>query len=684
MKAKFDSAQIKSFLLNHVEKIVFAGFILAFVMICISAFKLKPYEKKPDELKALADRISQEVEAKVPPDKIGDLPLVPDFSNLGAVGPALVNAQFFKVEPLSLPYELRQERRKEPKFFALEEPLVFPGYGGIAINEQGGVVRLAGANDPGMDIAAMPGMGSGPMPSGMDSNYEQQMQQQMQMQQMQSGGGMMPSGGMSGMQDMMGMGGGYGMPAGRRGRAARKPKTPKKEVAKPTPPPKPQITEKIVISQTPTNSHVEGRYWICLMGVIPYWRQFIEYQNTFRDARYYQPMRDYPQYFFPRIERAEVVAGQQGDWEEVDVEKAVEDLEKWGAEYPDTALDKRFFDPNLTWPLPPLVFANHDKEKIVHPKTKVIEEKPSTIDTGDEKKKRRVRGLADLATRRQGGNQPGGMMPGNSGMPDYGAMSGDQYGAMGPGGMMGGQTKTPRPLAEHRLFRFFDFTVEPGKTYTYRIKLVLRNPNYGVPPRFLDNYEFAKGDSREADWSKPSPAVSVIAGNRLLAGGVTVSPGKGEPTGQVLAKMFDADKAAEVRKVFEVSRGAVLNKREAEIGLPDPAAPTKKVAATVDIETNAVVLDMFGGEKLPNNVRSKIPGHILVLDNDGEMRALLQASDAGVFETEEAEAKNQAPPTEEELAKQSGGTPGAPAAGVGAFNNFDSLPDTNRRKPRGR
>lgn len=681
MKAKFDSAQLKSFLLNHVEKIVFAGFILAFVMICTSAFKLKPYEKKPDELKSLAERISQEVEAKAPPDQFTDLPSVPNFSNLGAVGPALVDARFFSVEPLSLPYELRQERRKEPKFFALEEPLAFPGYGGIAINESGGVVNLAGASGDGMDMPGMYSSGvSGPTgPNSMGMDYAEQ--------QRRMGGGVMPpdsmmsgmgqSGMMPGMQGM-GVQGPMGPTGPRRGRAARKPKTPKKEVAKPTPPPKPQITEKIVISQTPPNSHVEGRYWICLVGVIPYWQQFTEYQNTFRDARYYQPTRDFPRYVFPRIERAEVNGGEQGDWEEVNVEEAVDYLRKWGAEYPDTALDKRFFDPDLTWPLPPLVFANHDKEKIVHPKTK-IEEKPRTIEA-DESKKPRARSLTDLG--RQQANPRGG----NAGRMSGSGQMGGQYSGYGPrgasgmggmGGMMGPQNKLAGPLTEHRLFRFFDFTVKPGKTYTYRIKLVLRNPNYRVPPRFLDNYDYAKGDSREADWSKPSPPTSVIAGNRLLAGGVTISPGKGEPTGQVLAKLFDAKEAAEVRKVFEVGRGAVLNKHEAEIGLPDPASPSKKVAAKVDIETNAVVLDMFGGDKLANAKSSKVPGHILVLDNDGEMRALLQASDANVFETEKTEADNQAPPKEDELAK-----PGGPAGGPGGsgFDNFENLESKPRRR----
>ena len=46
--------------------------------------------------------------------------------------------------------------------------------------------------------------------------------------------------------------------------------------------------------------------------------------------------------------------------------------------------------------------------------------------------------------------------------------------------------------AEYKLLRFFDFSVEPGKSYIYRVSLVLKNPNFGVDAGKLEKAEFAK------------------------------------------------------------------------------------------------------------------------------------------------------------------------------------------------
>lgn len=683
MKAKLDSAQVKLFLLNHVEKIVFGGFVVAFLLICWSAFKLKPYDKTPDQLKKIADDVSQQVEAKTPPEKFEDLPSVPNFTNLGAVGPAQVDPRFYVVSAMNLPYEEKQEVRKEPKFFALLDLKSYCGYGGIAIGESGQLARSAnfgsgGDMMPGMDPmgggympppdAMMPGAMGGYQPPGYDPMASGAM-----------AGGAMAGGAMGGYQppgqDPM-MGGampGYGPQRRKTAKerrmerdAARKAEAAAKAAARRARP-RPVSTEKIVLTQAPAGSHVEGRYWVCLVGAIPYWKQLNEYQSTFRDARGFDMQRDYPRYVLPRIERAEVNGKKLGDWEELDVEEAVEDFEKWAAEYPEV-VDKQFILPSLTEPLPPLIFANHDKEKVTHPLTKVVEQKPVVVEEESEAekaRKRRIRGF--------GGGGNAGRANTQSPM-SYGG-GGYAYGGMqGPGG-------ANAPLVEHRLFRFFDFKAEPGKTYRYRVKLVLKNPNGGVPPRFLESHDLAKGESREAEWSEPSPAVTVIAGNRLLAG--TVSPGRGEPTGHVLAKLFDADLAAEIRRLFDISRGSVLNELEAKVGLSEAENSPPK-AAMLDFETDAVVLDMFGGDKIPGArnkdpraEQPKIPGHFLVLDNDGDLRTLVQSTDAGMFETEAEEAERQRAPPEGPDNQRPGAAPGAPGGG---FLDFNNIPETPKRR----
>jgi hypothetical protein len=152
----------------------------------------------------------------------------------------------------------------------------------------------------------------------------------------------------------------------------------------------------------------------------------------------------------------------------------------------------------------------------------------------------------------------------------------------------------------------------------------------------------------------------------------------------VLAKLFDAEQATEVRKVFDVHRGSVLDQRGLDIGVPDPdSVRGGSRLATVDFETGAVVLDLFGGEKLPGakskgtEAPPKVPGHYLVLDNDGAFKTLTQSSDAAMYETEAEEAKNQAPPKEGDRKPGGPTTDGLPK---GLFDLNDEAPKKGRKR----
>lgn len=59
------------------------------------------------------------------------------------------------------------------------------------------------------------------------------------------------------------------------------------------------------------------------------------------------------------------------------------------------------------------------------------------------------------------------------------------------------------------LFRYLDFDVEPGCTYRYRVRLVLRNPNYGRPLAEADGAHVVAGPTRMTPWCEPSAPVAV-------------------------------------------------------------------------------------------------------------------------------------------------------------------------------
>lgn len=68
-----------------------------------------------------------------------------------------------------------------------------------------------------------------------------------------------------------------------------------------------------------------------------------------------------------------------------------------------------------------------------------------------------------------------------------------------------------RAVAERRqlLFRYLDFDVAPGETYRYRVRLELRNPNYGRSLAAAIRPEVIRGATRWTPWSEATPVVQV-------------------------------------------------------------------------------------------------------------------------------------------------------------------------------
>jgi hypothetical protein len=63
--------------------------------------------------------------------------------------------------------------------------------------------------------------------------------------------------------------------------------------------------------------------------------------------------------------------------------------------------------------------------------------------------------------------------------------------------------------AEYRLFRFVDTSVKPGQQYRYRVKFLLRNPNFGLDRQHLADPASAKGEFLVSKESNATPAVAI-------------------------------------------------------------------------------------------------------------------------------------------------------------------------------
>ncbi|MCS7305269.1 MAG: hypothetical protein NZ602_09215 [Thermoguttaceae bacterium] len=163
------------------------------------------------------------------------------------------------------------------------------------------------------------------------------------------------------------------------------------------------------------------------------------------------------------------------------------------------------------------------------------------------------------------GTIPGAWQPGMEG-----------YGPMGPmpGTAPGSFYGTIR-LPDHKLFRFIDRTVEPGKRYRYRVRLLLANPNYNQPARLLERPELGKDPWIITPWSEPSNVVEVPRDDRLLLLAVKPSASyQAETSAKVaLLKWLHTEGEMAVKEEERVFRGQILN-------LPNQKWPEEDIRKT--------------------------------------------------------------------------------------------------------
>ncbi len=238
----------------------------------------------------------------------------------------------------------------------------------------------------------------------------------------------------------------------------------------------------------------------------------------------------------------------------------------------------------------------------------------------------------------------------------------------GPGAAINGQMPPPRfggprgPAAEQlgpqsvRLFRFFDFSVEPGKRYRYRVTLVLKNPAENLPQQQMQLIpEELTKSYLKSEWSEPSTVISVPRDSRLLVGPVKSSRSLNiEPSSTLMLVHFDGETGVESSlELPEVLRGQLVNYiKETEItksevqhderptdrtrtlGAPPSredkkerrrTPPTKEVHTT-QFDVEDLVLDMRGGDRLSS--RLSRPGSMLLLGADGNLIVRDELDDA--------------------------------------------------------
>jgi hypothetical protein len=217
----------------------------------------------------------------------------------------------------------------------------------------------------------------------------------------------------------------------------------------------------------------------------------------------------------------------------------------------------------------------------------------------------------------------------------------------GGGGQAAGQHSTLPKGVDYYLLRFIDFSVEPGKKYKYRVKLVIQDPNYNMPQGVLDpavldrqarEFQAVKAKNPKAEklfyrivdkWSDPSPAVGIpMSGNVRLAE-AKIPPAEkvnDEPTVKLLVEAFDADDTGTLIQGStekEFRRGYVANMIGDARYQPDPTMVDTQ--ANFKFFTGMTLLDVDGGAKLGKDMT--YPARILVMGPAGELYIRNDADD---------------------------------------------------------
>ncbi|MDX1945258.1 MAG: hypothetical protein SFU86_07615, partial [Pirellulaceae bacterium] len=442
-----------------------------------------------------------------------------------------------------------------------------------------------------------------------------------------------------------------------------------------------------------------------VMAVVPIDKQIQEFENALASSLDYDSARDLPQYLAYTVERADVTANPAADpatlkWDSLSAKGALKETEKWEGVLTEI-VDPSYLLPDvLTHPAPPLM-QRDIWELLTHPDVPL-----ATVNLADE-------AAAPVEDVVPTDDVPGGPVPNPVGggvdgtgpvgprmMPRPGQGEGGLRGPRRPPVQGGGENDGMgqfKPVAppKYQLIRFTDTTVQTGKQYRYRLKVFLHDPNHPAatftPPSVVslrddvrqrvkdqDVADAKKGGGFRtywvtSDWSEASAPATLPTTRHYFAGKVT--PPKDalvitnmpkvpitQVSGKGLIVVWASDKVVDVPAEFEFYRGSVVNF----------SAPTQVIHPvthqiidlTYPMRTDAIVVDMQGGEKIPTVDRRMIesalesPGEILYFDSTGQLHARDEATDIEGYRTYFVPKPEVKPMTTPELIPSGGGEGG--------------------------
>lgn len=640
----------KEFAVNHGEKIVF-GCVALFVVLVIFTSKWSTEKRTPMELSQKVEKSENIVKnSQWPEDKRNEFLKEDDLREkvTELIDQGVEVTKFVYTVPLSEPIYPKKERAKEVDWLAVEQLVATPdkfimrtrpvndmmgeGLEGSGSEEtekakpdepeydpfkkRTAVAGAGGMGGPGMDgltFGTIPGaemememMAGGP--GGYDPNFA---------------GGALPEG--IGSPDgamMMGMGGMEGGMAG------------------------------------PTQEG-RGLRFVAVRGVFDLATQQDKLERAMGEGFTMQNMQlsNLLEFLDFELQRKKAVAGADpwaGEWEDVDIETSIEIL-KESADFDPEVVNMGITDRVFTMPLPSRIagywykVATHprvenftlsqeeieqelefnrrilEQYKKTHANERVFKEKQKGFSTLQ-------LGMREIRSDFMGG-QPEDMNSVYQGMAD--SMQ---------------QVNPAEPLDEKKfiqklkdnvsaagrllLFRYFDFDLTPGATYKYRVRLVVRNPNFQRPIEEVVLPAVAEGETRTTPWSNETAAVHVEQDTQYYLTDVRPPRGVKGKTAKFEVYQWYPKTGTTIHSDLDVAVGDEIG-GEKDTELYDVAKEKYEKNATVEFDTDNYLVDAIAAPtirledhpdlNLPRETRGRLPvdAEAIVVDSLGNLQASL-------------------------------------------------------------
>ncbi len=372
------------------------------------------------------------------------------------------------------------------------------------------------------------------------------------------------------------------------------------------------------------NAMLKAQPWAVVTGLVPVAREKQAFLALFANAVNYNEKADTPRYLRPVLERTEVTPGDPAaaKWEKV---ADTEPFEKTWRATSAEIISSKYYDKTLAAPLGDLPGGKWG-ESVSHPKVPLEgEELPQDVVEVHTQAGQHA-AVEDEEVDAGASRQRPAAGAGNR-APATPVVAVGNHDAAAPATADG---------VEYVLLRAFDYTVQPGKRYRYRVTVRVANPNAGKHPRYLKDPETADKIELASPPSEATPVVTIPDGHGVLAGTIDGGSRYSEPSATILVTTIDARTGLKAAaELNEVRRGAVANTPPRKVMVRDPLS-NKTQELNLGFKSNITVLDIYGGKDL--SIRRKVPpitvpGEILLLDANGNMTVHGEMEDESQYET---------------------------------------------------